>query len=237
MIRTLIVDDELVARDNLKRLLELYCEEVDVCGTAHSVESALAIIPRLQPELIFLDVHLAQDTSFSILSALSEINFSIIFTSGYVNYAVDAFKVNAIDYLLKPVDSDDLMNAVQKYKNWKALTVEKDASSISIKVHHKDVVTYISTNDIVALHANDNYTNIVTADNRKYQVPKTLKDFEILLHNEPQFIRINRGTIVHTKYVVNYTKNQPYTITLSTKEEIEISRRRRSEVIALLSEL
>lgn len=236
MIRALIVDDELIARNNLKQLLELYCKDVEVCSSAHSVESALAIIPKIQPELLFLDVHLAQDTSFSILSALSEINFSIIFTSGYSNYAVDAFKVNAIDYLLKPVDCDDLMNAVQKYKNWKSLTNEKDTSSLSIKVHHKDVVTYIAAADVVALHADDNYTTIVTADNRKYQVPKTLKEFETLLISDPHFIRINRSVIVNTKFVVNYSKNPPYTISMTNDLEFEISRRRRSEVITLLRE-
>jgi two-component system LytT family response regulator len=236
MIRALIVDDELFARDNLKRLLELYCKEVDVCGTANSVESALSIIPKLQPELVFLDVHLAKDTSFSILNELSEINFSIIFTSGYANYAVDAFKVNAIDYLLKPVDSDDLMNAIQKYKNWKLITSEKVTPSISIKVHHKDVVTYISATDIIALTADDNYTTILTSDNRKYNVPKTLKEFESLPESDVCFIRISRSVIINTKFVVNYAKNQPYTITMSTNQEFEISRRRRSEVINLLKE-
>jgi two-component system LytT family response regulator len=236
MIRALIVDDELFARDNLKRLLELYCKEVDICGTANSVESALSIIPKLQPELVFLDVHLAKDTSFSILNGLSEINFSIIFTSGYANYAVDAFKVNAIDYLLKPVDSDDLMNAIQKYKNWKLITSQKVASSISIRVHHKDVVTYISAADIIALTADDNYTTILTSDNRKYNVPKTLKEFESLPESDACFIRISRSVIINSKFVVNYAKNQPYTITMSTNQEFEISRRRRSDVINLLKE-
>lgn len=234
MIHAVIVDDETFARENLSRLLEVYCPEVEVVGSANSVESALKEIEKKQPELVFLDVHLAQDTSFSILSKFDEITFSIIFTSGFANYAIDAFKVNAIDYILKPIDSDDLVGAIRKYKNWKSLSEEKNVSEVSIKVHHKDSVSYLPLSNVVAFLADDNYTTILSSDGQKFQVAKTLREFEDTVADNQQFIRISRSVIVQTRYIKTYSKNQPYFITTSTGNEFEISRRRRSEVISAL---
>lgn len=235
MIRAVIVDDEPFASDNLSKLLQLYCDDVVVSGIACSVEDAIQKITDLQPELVFLDVHLAKDTSFSILTAFPEVSFSIIFISGHANYAVDAFKVSAIDYLLKPIDSDDLITAIGKYRIWKALNEKNAVSETSIRVHHKDAVSFIPSSSIVALLADDNYTTIISKDQQKYTAAKTLKEFEETLSSSKLFIRIHRSILINLQFVETYSKTQPYTIKMLNGEEYEISRRKRSEIISLLS--
>ncbi len=235
MIRTVIVDDEIFASDNLSKLLNLYCNDVSVVGTANSVDDAIQKITTLRPELVFLDVHLARDTSFSILKAFSEITFSIIFVSGYANYAIDAFKVSAIDYLLKPLDSDDLLTAMEKYRKWKSLNEKNAFSETSIRIHHKDTVSFIQSSSIIALIANDNYTTIISKDEQKYTAAKTLKEFEETLSSSKHFIRIHRSILVNIHFVETYSKTAPYTIKMKNGEEYEISRRKRSEIIGFLT--
>lgn len=235
MIKALIVDDEFLACDNLSKLIGLYCPDVTVAGTAHSVESAIVKINQVQPELVFLDVHLAQDTSFSILEQLSEISFSIIFISGHSNYAVNAFRVNAVDYLLKPIDSDDLVNAVEKYKTLQTLREKNNTQDVSIRVHKNDAVVFIPSSTIVSLTANDNYTTIFAKNNQKYTTAKTLKEVEEMLSHDTQFVRIHRSNVINLRFVENYSKAQPFTITMTDGSEHEISRRKRAEIIALLT--
>lgn len=236
MIRTLIVDDEPAASENLNRLIQLYCPDLNVVTTANSVESALKKMEEVCPELVFLDVHLAQETSFSILEQLPDISFAIIFVSAHSNYAFNAFKVNAIDYLLKPFDSDDLILAVEKYKNLKSLKETQQLQDITIRVHHNDTVLFIPASSIAILTAHDNYTIIHSKNNQKYTASKTLKEFEEMLAADNQFIRIHRSHIINLQCVLTYSKMQPYTVTLINGKEFEISRRKRSEVIAMLNE-
>ena len=236
MIKAVIVDDEVVASNNLHKLLDLYCkEDVAVTGIASSVESAVDLITSLQPDLVFLDVHLAQDISFAILDAFPVIPFSIIFVSGYANYAVNAFKVDAIDYLLKPIDSDELISAIAKYKTRSTRTTAASGAEFSIRVHHGDTVSFVASSGIIALTADDNYTCLIAANGKKYTASKTLGELENTLEPLSSFIRIHRGVIINKQFVETYSKTQPFSITLTNGLEFEVSRRKRAEVIALLT--
>jgi two-component system LytT family response regulator len=233
-IRTIIIDDEMKARDVLKRLIAVYCPEIEVIGEGNSIESGMDVITKLKPDLVFLDIHLDTQNSFDLLSKIDCSTFDIIFTSGHSSYGVNAFKVNAIDYILKPVDSDDLISAVERVVKKRELESRSNEGTVSIPVHINDLVEYINSNQICALEADNNYTQIFTLESKKYLASKTLSDIEELLKETNQFIRIHRSICVNTRFISSYSKTEPFEITMANGNVYEISRRKKGEVLATL---
>ena len=234
MIRTILIDDEMKAREILKKMISAYCPQLEIIGEGNDVESGIQIISSLNPDLVFLDIHLGNQISFDILTQFDSSKFDIIFTSGHSEYGVSAFKVNAIDYLLKPVDSDDLITAVQKVISKKELFSKVKEESLSIAVHVNDIVEYINSNQICALEADNNYTFIYTQENKKYIASKTLRDIEDILKENNHFIRIHRGICINVKFIVSYSKSEPFEISMANGNTYEISRRKKAEVLSIL---
>ena len=231
-IRAIIVDDEDFARDILIKLIEHYCPEIKIVGQANSVVSAIEIIKSETPELLFLDIHLGDEISFDIFENINTHPFEIIFTSAHAQYGVKAFKLEAIDYLMKPIDSDDLIQAVQKViKKKSLLKIIESEISINIPIHVKDIVENVSSLDISSLVAQSNYTDIYMQDGKKLISSKTLGELEELLKEDSNFVRIHRSVIVNTKFVLNYAKVPPLFITMKDGVTYEISRRKKSEVL------
>ena len=233
-ISTVIIDDEYFAREILKSLLDSNCPELEVVAQATDVKSAIQIINNLKPELLFLDVRLSNDNSFEILNELDYNDYEIIFTSGHGQYGVDAFKVNAVDFILKPIDVDDLTSAVQKLITKRKNKSLIENSSKTLTVHINDKVKIISSSEIIRLLAQKNYTEIYTTDNTKYLVPKTLSDIHLHFSELSQFIRVKKCSVINAKYIQSYSKVDPFNIVMIDGCEIEISRRRRSEVLSFL---
>lgn len=237
-LRAIIVDDEDFARNILKKLIEANCPELEVVGEAENVENTYNLISDTKPNLVFLDIHLAEDNSFNLFKKFEDIPFEVIFTTGDGSYGIPAIKVNAIDYLLKPIDRDDLKLAVKKVLKKKiGNTAAHQETDKTITIHVKDKVEYIRTSEITSLQAQDNYTQIFTSDGKNFLASKTLGDFEELLKDNPSFIRIHRSVIVNVNYVLTYSKKIPYIIEMNDGNSFEISRRKRVEVIALLKEM
>ncbi len=236
-IRTIIIDDEMKARDVLKKLLAVYCSIIDVVGEGNSIESGIEVITKLKPDLVFLDIHLDTQNSFDLLSKIDTSIFDIIFTSGHSSYGVNAFKVNAIDYILKPIDSDDLVLAVERVVKKRELEGKSNEGTVSIPVHINDLVEYINSNQICALEADNNYTQIFTLESKKYLASKTLCDIEEILKETNQFIRIHRSICVNTKFISNYSKTEPFEITMANGNVYEISRRKKGEVLGVLKRM
>jgi two-component system, LytTR family, response regulator len=233
-IRTVLIDDEHFALDTLSKLIEFYCPELRVIGTANDISSAFELLTQQQPELVFLDIHLAQENSFDLLKQFNTIPFEIIFTSAHSDYGVSAFKVNAIDYLLKPIWNDDLEAAVAKVIQKKALLQAGKGEELSIPVHINDTVEYIRPSAISSLVANDNYTDILTLNGRKLTVSKTLATIETILAPTDQFVRIHRSVVINTQHVAGYSKTTPCFVKLSNGSCYEVSRRKKHEILAQL---
>lgn len=236
-IKTIIIDDELKAREILKKLIASYCPAIEIVGEANTIESGIQIISQCQPDLVFLDIHLDTQNSFDLLSKIDASTFDIVFTSGHSEYGVSAFKVNAIDYLLKPIDSDDLEIALEKVLDKRKLMENQKDESISIPVHINDLVEYIDSSTICALEADNNYTQIFTLESKKYLASKTLRDIEEILKETNQFIRIHRSICVNTKCISSYSKTEPFEITMVNGNVYEISRRKKGEILAVLKGL
>lgn len=222
------------ARDVLKKLLTVYCPNIEIIGEGNSIESGVDVITNLKPDLVFLDIHLDTQNSFDLLSKINTSTFDIIFTSGHSSYGVNAFKVNAIDYVLKPIDSDDLVNAVERVVKKIELESKSNEGTVSIPVHINDLVEYINSSQICSLEADNNYTQIFTLESKKYLASKTLSDIEELLKETNQFIRIHRSVCVNTKFISSYSKTEPFEITMVNGNVYEISRRKKGEVLGVL---
>jgi two-component system, LytTR family, response regulator len=242
-IKTLIVDDELNNRENLHALLKEYCKDVEVVGLADSVDSAYKIIKSQKPDLVFLDIKMPEKDGFKLLESLIEINFEVIIVTAYNQYAIQAIKFCAIDYLLKPIDIIELSNAVdlvsrrmdQKKENegLKQLInhLNNKKRSTKIGLASQDKVDFVETSQIIRCEADNNYTHIFLDNQKKMTISKTLKEFEELL-SDYGFIRLHQSHLVNSAFIQSYYKNDGGYIKLNDGTTIPISRTKKNEIIA-----
>ena len=244
MITALLIDDEQHCIDRLATLLSEYCAtSVRVIGTARSVDEGIGAIRQLRPDLLFLDVELGDKSGFDILSAQGDERPAVIFTTAFERYAVQAFRFSALDYLLKPVDGEDLRMAVGKATERKSRedmaqkidvlfhnlkTLEGPLKRISVPTINGFVVIHVS--DIIRCESDVNYTNIHLKGRRKLTVARTLKEFEELL-GEYDFFRVHNSHLINLACVKGYNKGKGGYVSMVDDSEIEVSTRRRSEFI------
>jgi len=255
MIRTLIVDDELLARENLKLLLSEYCEGIEVVGEADSQESAIEEINKLNPDLLFLDIRMPSGVEgFDLLDQIESNNLFIVFVTAFKDYAIKAFDANAIHYILKPIDIEDLQNAVKKVSryfemnktlpeadfNYAALlenlriTLRKESSE-RIAIHHSRGIKLVDVKDILRLEASGNCTHIYFTNDTSYLDTRTLKIYEnILPYN---FIRTHKSHIVNMNSVKEYVHTDGHRVVLDDNSSAPVSRGKLSEFLTLLKKM
>lgn len=243
MLKALIVEDERHVRENLKKLVfQEFQNEISIVDEAISVKEGVEKIKRYKPQLIFMDIDLGDGTSFDILSSLEEINFKIIFITGYDSHAIKAIRLGALDYLLKPIDEDEFKEAVNKAIN----AVEKEntnGNSINIANHyyregeHRKIVLktldtqyLVSFEDILYCKSEGNYTTFYLFE-EKIVISKPMKKVEELLDKQ-MFIKCHQSFIVNKTYVTKYT-NEGFLIT-KTGEQIPVATRRKDMVLKTL---
>ena len=250
MIKVLIIDDEQHCIDRLTHLLiPSYEKLVEIIGSARSVEEGVKAITLLKPDLVFLDVQIHEKTGFDLLRALPEINFAIIFTTAYEKFAIQAIKFSAIDYLLKPIDEDDLNIALLKLINdtSKKITSEKIDTLLqntqkNTGIPKKIIVPTISgfefldIANIIRCKSDINYTTIYLKDKQKLVVAKTLKEFEELL-TDHSFFRIHNSHLINLAFIKSYNKGKGGSVILTDGTEIEVSSRRKDDFLKRLSGL
>ena len=244
MIKALLVDDEASSRNVLKQLLLNFCPEITICGEASSAEVAYTLIQIEQPQLVFLDIQMPNGNGFSLLRKFEKIDFDVVFVTGFDQFAIEAIKFNALDYLLKPVEVNELKKAVKKSLH----RIQEKQSSTSlvinllsnlnhaaeekkIPLHTSNQVRFVSLGEILYFEANGNYSEIETLSKERFISSKNLKEFEDMLEGVNQFVRINRSVILNTSKIKAYNKSEPFIITLINGKEFEISRRKRNEVL------
>lgn len=246
-IKTIIIDDEPHCADRLKRLL-LQNEVVSLVAMASTVEEGVEVVNRLRPDLIFLDVQLGDRTGFDLLQSVSFRDFEIIFTTAYENYALRAIKSSAIDYLLKPIDEDDLAPALQKIqeqfsRKMTAAKLDTLLHNISQKqgIHKKMIIPTINgfellnIAEIIRCESNVNYTTLFLKDKRKLVVAKSLKEFEVLL-GDFHFFRVHNSHLINLEYIQKYQKGNGGTVILNDGSEIAVSTRRKEDFLRRLFE-
>jgi len=244
MIKALIIDDEQHCIDRLVKLLIPSHEEiVHVIGSAASVEDGIKKIALLNPDLVFLDVQLEDKTGFDLLKSIPEIKFEIIFTTAYEKFAIQAIKFSALDYLLKPIDADELNLALLKLLNEnsrRSTTKKIDILLQNIQVNNpnpqKIIVPtingfeFIDIENIIRCQSEINYTTIFLRDKQKLVVAKTLKEFEELL-TDHQFFRVHNSHLINMLFIKSYHKGKGGSVKLTDGTEIEVSSRRKEEFL------
>ena len=235
-----IIDDERHCTDRLLHFLQPHRANMEIF-CFDTVETAIAGIETQRPNLVFLDVQLQQKTGFDVLSAVPLGGFGLVFTTAYEQYAIDAFKFSAIDYLLKPIAREDFENALQKaFKQLEHVQLNERINLLlshvstetprKISIPSRDGYTFLSIQDIVRCEADVNYTHIFTSDGQKHTVSKPLKHFEGLL-TPYRFFRIHNSHLIHLDCVKAYAKNG--VVTLLDGTTLEVSSRKKEAFIAV----
>lgn len=245
MIRTIIVDDEEKSRVTLNNLLAKHCTAVTVLDQCESVAEAVKSIGKNSPDLVFLDIEMPFENGFSLFEKIKNPSFHIIFTTAYDQYAIKAIKYSALDYLLKPVDVDDLKSAVakcgEKQKTNRADDYEMLLSALKLKsksakiaVPTFDGLQMVSANDIVKCVADESYTHITLTNGTKLTVSRILKEFEDLL-SEFNFFRVHNSSLINLAHVKKYVKGDGGYVIMSDDETVEVSRRKKNELLSRLA--
>jgi two-component system LytT family response regulator len=248
-ITSLIIDDEKHCCESLLWQLKKYCPEVEVMDSCYDAETGLQKIKQLNPRVIFLDVEMPGMNGFDMLASLPDISFNIIFTTAFDKYAIRAIKFGALDYLVKPIDKDDLMHAVcgllkrdhrDSMKQLDALLTHirksNDLSFRKIAFPTQHSVELVPINNIMSCESSSNYTRVHLNNGQQMLVSKTLKDIEELL-DAPPFFRIHHSFLVNLQYAVRYIKGEGGSLVLSNDISVPVSRSKKEELLKVITHL
>lgn len=249
MVRVAIVDDEKHCCDNLQWLLKEYLPEVEVVSVSNTADEGLLQIRKQQPQLVFLDVEMPGLNGFEMLEKIPAIDFDVIFTTAFDQYAIRALRFGALDFLLKPIDKDELKAAVAKTLNRPhrdsvnqlaaLLTHVKQNTSPSNKkialptLHGYELV--LITN-ILLCESNSNYTDVKLTDGQHFLISRTLKEIEDVLDGPP-FLRVHNSFLVNLDYAIRYIRGEGGSLVLRNNITVPVSRSKKEELLKLITHL
>lgn len=242
-MKVIIVDDEIHCRDVLRILLEMHCPGIEIVEECEDGYCALAAIEKHNPGIVFMDIEMPGMNAFDTLQKLSVINFHIIFTTAYDQYAIKAIKFSALDYLLKPIDADELVAAIKKATNQEQHTqlqqvqqlqhhLEQPAEDFKLIITNTEGSFFIPPAEIIYCEGRNNYTCFFLTRGRKILCSKTLKEFETMLCSHG-FLRIHKSLLVNIHFIERYSSAK-IAVILKDNTELAVSRRRKEEVINAL---
>lgn len=250
MINSIIIDDEPKARETIGEMLLIYCKNINIIGQADSVESGIKAINTLNPDLVFLDIKLPDGSGFDILKHFYPPLFKVIFITAYDDYAIQAFKFSAVDYVLKPIDPDDLIAAVGKVEE---AQIQKEDISMKLNAlfsnyssnrnEEKKIVLktqksihVISVKDIVRCEADQSYTTFILTNGNKIMVSKTIKEFDEML-SLYGFYRIHQSHLINLSLVDYYEKGDGGLVIMKDKSSIPVSQRKKDDFLNILNKI
>ena len=239
MLKAVILDDEVRGSKLLAHKLDVFENELQVVGIFNDPLLAVDAILSLEIDVLFLDVEMPGINGFQVLERLGTFNFEVIFTTAYDSYTLEALRLSAVDYLMKPVDEDELKTAVARLKKrveektTHKVSLPEKKSKNKLALPTAEGIYLIDKINIVRVEAMSNYSVFILADTKKIVVSKTLKEYEPVL-DDAQFMRINRSVIVNLDYVVKYRKGDGGTLELSDGSEIEVSAQKKESLLQRL---
>lgn len=245
----ILIDDEKNSRESLRKKIETHCPQINVVAECSNGKEGLSAINKHDPAIVFLDIEMPQMNGFTMLQQLSERDFDLIFTTAYNQYAINAIRYSALDYLVKPVDVGELKNAVEKVRqktnpsvNNQQLAILANYLSKQKQIPEKIAVAIssgleiIDISDIIYLEATGNYTNIYMTEGKHLLSSKTLKEFEDILPPS-LFFRIHNGSLVNASFIKKYNRGDGGQVLLSNGVILDVARRRKDELLQLLQKL
>lgn len=245
-LRAILVDDEKSSLQNLQQKLLEFCPDINVIAVADKPEDAIMIIRKNKPDVIFLDIEMPRMSGFLMMDELTDYNGEIIFTTAYNHYAVDAIRISAFDYLVKPVSITELQNAVArlvKYKQtetrqrldilWQSLSEAKSQED-KIAVPTGEGFEFIIIKTIIHIESSSNYSKLFLSDGKTMLVTKLLKDFEEMLLPY-RFYRVHNCHLINLNYIKKYIRGEGGQVILQTGEAIDVARRKKDEFLKLIA--
>ncbi|SJN45207.1 response regulator [Sphingobacterium sp. JB170] len=248
-MRAVLIDDEISNLENLRILLERHCSQVTIIATAQNVSDAVDVIQKYSPDLVFLDIQMDKQTGFDVLKMLPMRNFEVIFVTAYDKYGVQAVKFAALDYLLKPIDIEELMIGVNKAEHKLATQIqtsqldfllqqlkkpEMNVSKIALQMQSE--IRYITLSEIIRCEADNTYTHFFLSSDERIMVSKSLKEYADLLCPNG-FLRTHQSHLVNPKYIKSWLKEDGGILLLMSGEKIPISKPNKETVKQALQQL
>lgn len=242
MIKSVIIDNEKKSRKTLSNFLLKYCKNVEVLGEADGVATGVELIKKENPELVFLDIEMTDGTGFKLLESFEDIQFSVIFVTAYSAYAIKAFQISAIAYLLKPINPQELIEAIEKCQkdiglkgihNKLEVLLGNQSSVKKIAFPTSEGIELVKLNQIVNCEADDNYTSIFLANEKRILVSKTIKEYDTML-SDFGFFRIHQSHLVNLDYISKFNKNDGGYVVLENGKKLPVSRRNKQEFLEKL---
>jgi len=247
MIRTIIIDDEPSAVSVLTTILQKHCkDDIELLATANSPEEGRSLIEHLHPDLVFMDVEMPGMTGMDLVRSFKHPTFRVVFVTAYDAFAIEAFRVNAVDYLLKPIGSEDVVKVIQKVKADvrnelgklanqiqnldKLLNNHSDSTEQKIGIAMSDKIVFINFSDIIYCEANGPYTYVYLTDGQKIVSSKALGEFETQL-SANKFFRIHHHYLINLNKVKEFQRNDGGYVIMENNKELEVSQRKRKDFL------
>lgn len=246
MLRAVIIDDETRSRESLEILVKENCKNVEVVAMADGVAAGLESIKANKPDLLFLDIELQDGTGFDLLEKSDGANFHVIFTTAFENYALKALKMSAVDYLLKPINADELVAAINKAeeikskektdRNFELLlqNLQNNTGKHKIALPTSEGLTFINVNEIIRCKADGSYTHFFFKDRKKILVSKKIKEYEELL-SPYNFVRVHHSHLVNLDEVTKYVRGDGGYVVMSDGETVYVSKRKKEDFMSALN--
>ena len=252
MITAVIIDDDENLRNGLKSLLKKYASEISIIGEADSVKTGISCITELKPQVVFLDIQMVDGTGFDLLNELSKkeekLTTNVVFITAHEQYAIKAFRFSALDFLLKPIDPDELKKVIEKIKS----VVDKNESDIQIELllenmrkkeekfkrialSNSNGTFVINVSDIIRCESDDNYTKFFIKNKKPILISKTLKEYDELL-SENGFERIHQSHLINMDYLKSYVKEGSYVL-MADASQVPVAQRKRERLQELLKKI
>lgn len=245
-MKAILIDDEMTSLQNLKQKLEEFCKQVTVVAATQNPEEAISLIRNLKPDILFLDIEMPKMSGFRMLEELGDYEAEVIFTTAYNHYAIDAMRISAFDYLVKPVAIEELENAVNRLAARKIMHTQerlhilKDSMNESKSQNNKIAVPFnngfefVIIKDIVRIESSGSYSRLFLLNNQSLLVTKLLKDFEDLL-TPYRFFRVHNSHLINLEYIKKYLSGVGGQVLMENGDLIDVARRKKEEFISILN--
>ncbi len=245
-IKAILIDDELNSLQNLRQKLDEFCPEVQVAAMAQKPEEAMLLIKHHKPDVIFLDIEMPKMSGFRMLDELGDCDFEIIFTTAYNHYAIDAIRISAFDYLMKPIAITELQASVERLSSMrisqtrekidilKTSMNENKSQDDKIAIPTSEGLEFIPIKNILHIESSSNYSKIFFKEGKTIVVTKLLKDFEDMLQPY-RFYRIHNSHLINLNYILKYVKAQGGQVIMQDGTTIDVARRKKEEFLKMIA--
>jgi two-component system, LytTR family, response regulator len=247
IIKAAIIDDEMHCLKTLRYQIEKQFKDIRIVFVTTDSKAAKSLVEQFKPDIVFLDIEMPEMNGLQFLAQFEDISFKVIFTTAYDQYAIKAIRLNALDYLLKPVDRHELEQAIEKYRRDKDKTTKEQVTQLhlfrekkirdTIALSSSQGLFFVKISDIMYLQGDDCYTHVIMNDGKKYLVSKTLANFDDILTDDNTFFRAHKSYIINLKFIKQYIRGDGGEILMADNNSVSLSRNKKEDFLKLFTKV